>query len=271
MAGTTKKTISVAGVEAAYLEMGAGEPVLYLHGFPTSGYLWRHVMNEVSQGCRTIAPDFPSFGDSALLQGPHTWESLIAWTDEFVATMSIAPVHLAVHDWGGLIGLAWACLHPEKVASLLVTDTTFRSTDRWHTMAQEWRKPAVGEQLIGAMTEDGFRAFVSFVAPLDEESIHEYWKGLSTTQRRAAKLELYRSLDFPMLAPLEPKLPEVAPGRVLVVWGELDPVLPTKIALRFGETLGADVKIVEGAGHFLQEQRGPEVGLIHREFLASLV
>lgn len=263
------KTISIRGAQVAYREEGGGEPVLYLHGFPSSGYLWRQVMGEVARSYRTIAPDFPSFGDSAP-RAPHTWEALIGWTDELVDALEIAPVHLGVHDWGGLIGLAWATIHPEKVRSLLITDTTFRSRDRWHALAAQWRTPGVGEQLIGEITEYGFRSFVSLMAPLDDETIAEYWKGLSTPDRRAAKLELYRSLDFEMLAPLELKLPEVAPGRVLIVWGEQDPVLPVKVAFWFGSKLGADVKVIEGAGHFLQEQRGAEIGRLHREFMDSL-
>lgn len=264
------RRIDAGGVSSAYREMGDGEPVVYLHGFPTSGFLWRDVMQEVSVSHRAIAPDLPSFGDSGMLQVPHSWEAMISWTDAFIDRLGIAPVHLGVHDWGGLIGLAWASLHPEKVASLLITDTSFRSRDRWHAMAVQWRTPGVGESLIGEMTEDGFQSFVSMVAPLQEESITEYWKGLASPERRAAKLELYRSLDFPMLEPLEDLLQDVAPGKVLVVWGERDPVLPTKIALRFGERLGARVEIVEGAGHFLQEERGAEVGRLHQAFLASL-
>lgn len=264
-----QKTTTIMGAEVAYRERGVGDAVLYLHGFPSSSYLWRHVMDEVAPGYRAIAPDLPSFGDSAL-NGPHTWERFVSWTDHFVDHMGIAPVHLGVHDWGGLIGLAWASLHPDKVRSLLITDTSFRAADRWHAAAVQWRTPGVGESLIVEMTKDGFGNFLGMIAPLDETTVTEYWKGLSTPERRAAKLELYRSLDFEMLAPLEPKLPEAAPGRVLVVWGDQDPVLPTKGALRFGRVLGAEVKIIEGAGHFLQEQRGAEVGRTHKEFLDSL-
>lgn len=264
-----QQTIVIRGAEASYRDEGEGEPVLYLHGFPSSSYLWRHVMEEVSEGYRTLAPDYPGFGDSAL-NGPHTWQAFVEWTDELVDQLEIAPVHLGVHDWGGLIGLAWACLHPEKVGSLLITDTSFRAKDRWHAAAAQWRTPGVGESLIGEMTMDGFRSFVGSFTSLDETTLAEYWKGLSTPERRAAKLEMYRSLEFEMFEPLEPKLPDVAPGRVLVVWGELDPVLPTKWAFRFGHKLGADVKIMEGAGHFLQEESGAEVGRVHKEFLDRL-
>lgn len=248
-------------------EQGDGEPVLYLHGFPTSGYLWRDVMKEVAGGYRTLAPDFPGFGRSPLLEGPHTWEALVEWVDHFVEGKQIAPVHLAVHDWGGLIGLPWACLHPEKVQTLLITDTSFRSKDRWHGLAEQWRTPGVGEEFMDSMTEEGFSTLLATGGATDPDAVAEYWKGLETTERRAAKLDMYRSLEFEMFAPLEEKLPDVAAGRVRIIWGENDPFVPPKVGLRLGERLDAEVTVLEGAGHFVQEARGAEVGRLHRELL----
>jgi pimeloyl-ACP methyl ester carboxylesterase len=265
------RRIEIGGRSFAYREAGHGPAVLYLHGFPTSGYLWRKPIDRVSAEFRAVAPDLPGFGDSDMLEGPHTWEALCSWVDAFVNTLGLAPLHLAVHDWGGLIGLRWACDHPEKVSSLLITDTSFSSRDRWHAMAQEWRKPEVGEQLIGATTEEGFEAMMRAISPtIEDSSIKEFWKGMSTQPRRDAKLDMYRSLDFPMLAPFEPILPTVAPGRVKFIWGELDPFVPPKTAYRLQERLGGEVKILEGAGHFLQEDRGEASGDLHLEFLRSL-
>ena len=263
-------TARIGGLEFAFREAGDGDPVLYLHGFPTSGYLWRDVMTPVSSSFRTIAPDMPGFGESPLMDRPHTWENLIGWIDEFVDELGIAPVHLGVHDWGGLIGLAWACLNPDKTRSLLITNTSFRSKDEWHGLAQQWRAPGTGEEMIGGMTEEGFRGLLSATGSMDDESISEYWKGLSTLERRVAKLDMYRSLEFKMFEPLEPKLPEVAAKGARVVWGGADPLLHYKFALRFGKLLGAEVTILEDVGHFLQEERGTQLGEVHRDFLEAL-
>jgi haloalkane dehalogenase len=259
----------VGGIGFALLEAGEGEHVLYLHGFPTSGFLWRHVMEEVSSGFHAVAPDMPGFGNSPLMEGPHTWAALVDWVDRFVDAMDIAPVHLGVHDWGGLIGIAWACMHPDKVRSLLITDTSFRSKDRWHALAEQWRTAGTGEQMIGEMSEDGFKMMLSTMGQLSDEALTEYWKGLSTLERRLAKLEMYRSLDFEMLAPLEERLPEVAAKGVRLVWGGNDLFVPPKVGQRLAERLGGELTVLEETGHFVPEQRGQELGRLHREFLEA--
>lgn len=262
--------VEVWGSRATVHEAGDGEPVLYLHGFPTSGYLWRNVMHEM-QGFRAIACDFPGFGRSELLGEPHTWENLKSWVSDLLAALDIDNVHLAVHDWGGLIGLPWFCENHERVKSLLITDTSFSSSDRWHAMAVQWREPGVGEETIGAMTRDGFEAIMRMGSPtISNDALDEYWRGLSTLEHRIAKLEMYRSLDFEMFEPYMASFPGLAQGKTRVVWGAGDPFVPRKVADRFGARTGAEVTVLEDAGHFLQEDAGPMVGKLHREFLISL-
>lgn len=265
------RSIDVAGSMATYRELGRGEVVLYLHGFPTSGYLWRHVMAEL-EGFRAIAPDFPGFGDSDLLNSPHTWEALKTWVTLFLDALAIDEVHLGVHDWGGLIGLPWMCENPARVKSLLITDTSFNPRDRWHALATQWREPGVGEEMIGQITRDGLGSLLAVSgSDLPEDAIDEYWKCLDSTAKQAAKLEMYRSLDFPMFEPYMQDFPRVAGGKTCIVWGESDPFVPARVAERFGQTLEAQPTVLKGAGHFLQEDRGLEVGRLHSEFLITTV
>jgi haloalkane dehalogenase len=266
------KNIEVNGKNVSYRQAGAGQPVLYLHGFPTSGYLWRKVMREVSQGFMTIAPDLPGFGDSDLMEGHHGWRELKDWIDAFVDALGIAPVHLSVHDWGGLIGMPWFCEHPGKVRSLLISDTSFSSRDRWHALATEWRKPEVGEELLGSMTREGFGSMLAVTVskPLDEDSAAEYFKCVATPERRAAKLQMYRSLDFPMFEPYMDEFPKIAMGKSRIIWGGADMFVPLKTAHRLSDLLSAELTVLEQANHFLQEDAGEELGKLHREFLRSL-
>lgn len=262
--------VEIGGKRSSYVDEGTGDAVLYLHGFPTSGFLWREVIAQVSTGFRCVAPDFPGSGRSELMDGPHSWEGLIRWLDRFVEELDLAPVHLGVHDWGGLIGLGWAAQHPAKVSSMLISDTSFRAGDRWHAAAQQWRTPGVGEEMLGGLTKQSFAGLLGAVTDMSEMAIEEYWKGLDTHDRRMAKLEMYRSLDFPMLAPLERKLPEVSPGKVLIIWGEDDVFVTPKTAHRLAKALGTSAELVSGASHFLHEDAGKVVGRRHLEFLKSL-
>ena len=263
--------VEVRGRKASFLEAGQGEAVIYLHGFPTSGYLWRDVMAQTSESYRTISPDFPGFGHSQLLDEPHTWDALRSWVGDFVDALGLEQIHLAVHDWGGLIGLPWFCDNDSRVKSLLICDTSFSSRDRWHAMATQWREPGVGEETIGAMTRAGFDALMRMSSPqIDDDALDKYWEGLATIQQRAAKLEMYRSLDFEMFEPYMAKFSEVTKGKTRIVWGSGDPFVPPKVGQRFAERTGGEITILEGAGHFLQEDAGAEVGRLHLAFLRSL-
>jgi len=228
-------------------------------------------MKQVAAGYRTVAPDLPGFGRSDLLDGAHGWKDLMGWISGFLDALSITKVHLAVHDWGGLLGLPWLCENPERVLSLLVTDTSFSSTDRWHALAQQWREPGTGEESLAQLTEEGFAVLMSASgSDVDPTAVKEYYRGLATEELRAAKLQMYRSLDFEMFAPYMGRFEEIARGKSRVVWGANDLFVLAKVANRFGERLGAEITILEGAGHFLQEDAGAEVGRLHLEFLSSI-
>jgi len=113
----TKKTVDVLGVRMAYHERGEGRPVLFLHGNPTSSYLWRDVIPEVEGLGRLIAPDLIGMGDSAKLPspGPDTYrymthrKYLWAFIDAVVGPAE--SLVLVVHDWGSALGFDWANHH----------------------------------------------------------------------------------------------------------------------------------------------------------------
>src|SRR5205085_3378647 len=107
----------------AYRDAGApgdGDPVLLVHGYPESSWMWRHVLAALAAaGRRAIAPDLPGYGDSEPPDGPATWEQHVAALERFRGALGLERVALVVHDWGGLIGLRWACEHPDAVSALV--------------------------------------------------------------------------------------------------------------------------------------------------------
>ena len=91
-------------------------PVLCVHGFPQSSYVWRHLLPALADsGRRAYAPDLHGYGDSEP-DRPGTWERHLESVEEFRREIGLERVVLVVHDWGGLIGLRWACDHPDAIA-----------------------------------------------------------------------------------------------------------------------------------------------------------
>lgn len=123
MSEIEKKFVRVDGLRMAYVERGQGQPVVFLHGNPTSSFLWRHQIAPLSARYRCLAPDLIGMGDSDKLpdSGPDAYgfaqhrAFLDAW---FEAVVPSAPVVLVMHDWGSALGLDWARRNPNRVAGV---------------------------------------------------------------------------------------------------------------------------------------------------------
>ena len=109
----------------AYREAGdpAAPPVLFVHGYPESSYMWREALPAVAAaGWRGIAPDLPGYGDSPPGNRPGTWEEHVESLERFRSALGLDRVTLVTHDWGVMIGLRWACDHPGVARSLVISD-----------------------------------------------------------------------------------------------------------------------------------------------------
>ena len=130
-----------------------------------------------------------------------------------------------VHDWGGLIGLRWACEHPEAVSA--ARDQLDRVLPR-RQLARHGRgarTPGTGEEMIGGHDREGFGGAAARDRPgFDDDAIDEYWKASPTRPAGAAQLEFCRSADFEKLR----RLPLAELGvPTLLLWGENDPFAPS--------------------------------------------
>jgi haloalkane dehalogenase len=140
----TKKTVDVLGSDMAYHERGEGAPVLFLHGNPTSSYLWRDVIPELEGYGRLIAPDLIGMGDSAKLQnpGPDTYrftthrKYLAGFIDAVVGPSQ--SITLVVHDWGSALGFDWANHHRDRVRGIAYMEGIVRPVASW----DEWSASA---------------------------------------------------------------------------------------------------------------------------------
>jgi pimeloyl-ACP methyl ester carboxylesterase len=149
-----------------------------------------------------------------------------------------------MHDWGA-VGLLAAIERPEAIEKIVLIDAVpFLPGYRWHTVARAWRKPVLGELLMGASTKWALNRF----SALPGAEVDRIWKHWDHGTQRAI-LKLYRSAPEHALAAAGLGLPELR-SRSLVVWGDRDPYLPERFAHGYAEALGGELHMAEGAGHW---------------------
>ncbi len=139
-----KKSITIAGRSMAYSEMGEGDPIVFLHGNPTSSYLWRNVMPHLADQGRCIAPDLIGMGDSDKLEpsGPerYTFREHRRFLESFLEAMGIKKnVTLVIHDWGSALGFDWANRNRGAAEGIAYMEAIVRPLE-W----SEWSEAAVG-------------------------------------------------------------------------------------------------------------------------------
>jgi haloalkane dehalogenase len=267
---------AVASIDGiAYREAAPDRPsdlaqVVCLHGFPESSFMWRSVIVALAEvGRRALAPDLPGFGDSPP-DLPGTWERHVEALERFRRGLGLDRAVLVLHDWGGLIGLRWACEHPDAVAGLVISATGFFPDGKWHGMARALRTRGEGENLVQSMTREGFAQMLTAVSRgFDRSVADEYWKAFETEAGRQGILDLYRSGDFEKLAQYEGRLAQLGVP-ALLLWGEDDVFAPLAGARRFQREIpGAKLVAIEGAGHFVWADEPQRCAEEVVEFLAE--
>ena len=237
----------VAGIECFWRQAGDA-PILYVHGNPNNSDLWRPFLERAGG----VAMDLPGFGRSAKPANfDYSIKGYAEWLDAFRRHLGWERCRMLVHDWGA-VGLALGATLDKVV---IVDAVPFFPGYRWHRFARIWRTPVLGELFQGATTRWGLKRFLP---GMPEDLIDSIWDHFDHGTQRAV-LKLYRSAPPDVLAEAEELLQEVhAPA--LVVWGAEDKYLPTRFAHAYGEKLGGEVEIVEGAGHWPWIDRPELVG-----------
>jgi haloalkane dehalogenase len=134
-----RRRIAVLDTEMAYLDAGSGDPVVFLHGNPTSSYLWRNVIPLVEGEARCVAPDLVGMGDSGKSgNGSYRFVDHARYLDAWFDALDLRRhVTLVMHDWGSALGFHWARRHPDRVRGLAYMEALVRPLT-W----EEWPEPA---------------------------------------------------------------------------------------------------------------------------------
>lgn len=151
----TKQFVEVLGAKMAYVDEGEGDPILFLHGNPTSSYLWRNVLPHVRHLGRCIAVDLIGMGDSDKPDIAYRFDDHARYLAGFIAALGLRRITLVVHDWGSALGFDWAMRHPELVRGLAFMEAIVTPMPSWddfpeagRAMFQAFRTPGVGERLV---------------------------------------------------------------------------------------------------------------------------
>ena len=150
-----RRTANVLDSEMAYVDTGDGDPVVFLHGNPTSSYLWRNVIPHLAGQARCLAPDLIGIGDSGKApDGSYRFADHARYIDAWFDALGLtARVVIVGHDWGSALGFDWACRHPERVKGIAYPEGIVRpmTWDEWPERArnifQAMRSPA-GEEMV---------------------------------------------------------------------------------------------------------------------------
>ncbi|MBA3889337.1 MAG: alpha/beta fold hydrolase [Gemmatimonadaceae bacterium] len=242
---------------------GAGEPVVLLHGFPTSGHLWADVVPHLPQGHRTIVLDLLGFGRSDR-PGSHAVD-IHAHADRVIALLDALGINFACligHDIGGAIALAAALRHPPRVSRLgLVSAAAF---DAWPprdvkvvraTLPLTRHLPP--SWVSSVLRADLLRGYVN--ADHAARSVDRYLQPFGDADGRDAFFQHLQQLDPADPDALTPRLGDIVQPTA-VVWGRNDPFLPVKNAERLAAAIpSATLDIIEEGGHFVPEEQPQEV------------
>jgi haloalkane dehalogenase len=263
------------GLRMHYVEEGSGAPILLLHGEPTWSYLYRKLIPTLAGAGRAIAPDYFGFGrsDKPLAREWYSYDAHYAAIERLVADLDLSRLTVVVQDWGGPIGLRLAVEHTERVDRLVILNT---GVGAGRAPSEEWLRFRELVRRVGAGLQPGRLVRASCVQELPDDVEAAYDAPFPVPESKTGVLM------FPELVPTEtdhPSAPKMMEVRAelkrwekpaLVLFSDSDPIFSPRVAERFAELIpGAlPAETVEGAGHFLQEDKGEEIAARILRFLS---
>ena len=255
------------GLRMHYVDEGDGAPVLLLHGEPTWSYLYRKLIPPLAEVGRVVAPDYFGFGrsDKPVDRDWYSYDRHYASMERFVEELDLRELTVVVHDWGGPIGLRFAVERPERVARLVIMNT---GVGAGRAPSDEWLRFREFVRRVGTDLNAGRLIRVTCVTELPDDVVAAYDAPFPTPESKTGPLM------FPELVPTEVEHPSAAKmlevreslarweKPTLIMFSDSDPIFSPRDAGRLAARIpGAEpAETIAGAGHFLQEDKGDELG-----------
>jgi haloalkane dehalogenase len=254
------------GLRMHYVDEGAGDPVLLLHGEPTWGFLYRKMIPALAGAARVIAPDYFGFGrsDKPTRIEDYSYDLHYGSIERLADELDLRETTVVVQDWGGPIGLRLAVERPDRVERLVILNSGIGAG---RPPSDEWLRFRDFVRRVGTDLRPGQLVRISCAAGLEDDVVAAYDAPFPTPESKAGVLA------FPELVPVEPDHPSAAKmlevrsaleeweRPTLVLFSDSDPIFSTVAAEHMASRIpgAGPAEIVSGAGHFLQEEKGEEI------------
>ena len=265
--GAHRHTVVTRSGQISYIDIGTGPVALFVHGIATNAYLWRHVIGALTSQRRCIAVDLPLHGRSPVTEEQDlSLAALAAGLDDFCEALGLTGIDLVANDTGGAIAQIFAARHPQRLATLTLTNC-----DTSDNLPPEAFKPMIelaaagnlapsAVALLGDLNAAAQVAFGSAYEHLDQVDpgiIRAYLEPCFGTMERARQFErLLTALDAGDLAAVTPQLSELTVP-TLVVWGTGDTFFDVSWAYWLRDTIPGTTRVVtvDGARLFFPDER----------------
>lgn len=277
--------IELGGTNVFYREAGPKHApvVLLLHGFPASSFMFRGLIDDLSDRYHVIAPDYPGFGHSdvpSTREFAYTFDHLADIVDELTRKLALRSYALYMQDFGGPVGFRLAVRHPERVTHLVIQNANAYEEGLpesfWAPARALWKDPSsknFDRIRALAMSEDAlawnYTHGVADVSRVDPDSWTLQSALLARPGSKDAMLALlYDYRTNPPIYPLWQEYFRTHQPPTLIVWGRNDVIFPAPGANAYLKDLpDAELHLLD-TGHFALDDRGDEIADLIREFLA---
>jgi haloalkane dehalogenase len=276
--------VDIHGFRLHFIDEGAGDPVVMLHGNPTWSFYYRNLASALRDNYRVIVPDHIGCGLSDKPdagQYPYTLERRVQDLDDLLERLGVREnVTLVLHDWGGMIGMAWAHRQPERVKRLVVLNTAAFHMPRGKRLP--WSLYLCRNPLIGPFLVRGLNAFSRAAVrwcvtrqPLSPEARAAYLAPYDSWRNRVAVLRFVQDIPlhagdpgYDLVSEVEDGLQRFRDVPMLICWGEKDFVFDRHFLDEWRRRFpAAEVHAFADAGHFILEDASEEIIPLVRDFL----
>ncbi|MBI5881919.1 MAG: alpha/beta fold hydrolase [Elusimicrobia bacterium] len=277
--------MDIDGLAMHYRDEGQGEPLVMLHGNPSWSYYYRGLIDAMAGGYRCVAPDHIGMGLSdkpADERYEYTLSRRVSDLEAFLEKLGLVKdITLVLHDWGGMIGMAWASRRPERVRRLVILNTAAFPLPGGKFLP--WQLKLGRDSMLGTLLIRGFNAFAVGATrlcvtkkPMSRETAAAYVAPYDSWANRIATLRFVQDIPlvpgdnaYPVVQAVAEGLHRFTDAPMLICWGMKDFVFDASFLAEWVRRFpSAETHRFPEAGHYVLEDEGPAISGLVKDFLA---